>query len=173
MKQVRLAIQLVLFLLLAILWQMPHSAHAAAIRTGQPAPNFKVITTSGQTVTLENYNNHVLVIDFFATWCAPCRQSVPHLVALNSKYGKQGLQVLGLSADEDGERLLRAFSAEHRINYPLALAGESVQADYGVRSVPVMFVIDKKGNVAEIYRGFSDEKGRSMERLIKKLLVEK
>jgi peroxiredoxin len=145
----------------------------AAPRPGQPAPNFKVVSTSGQLVTLDNYRGYVLVVDFFATWCQPCRQSIPHLVEMNRKFGKQGLQVLGLSADEDGERTVRAFANEYRINYPLALAGDEATADFGIRSVPVMFVIDKKGSIAEVYRGFSDEMGRSMEQLIKRLLAEK
>ncbi|MFH1026481.1 MAG: TlpA disulfide reductase family protein [Pseudomonadota bacterium] len=145
----------------------------AAPRPGQPAPNFKVITTSGQPVSLDNYRGHVLVVDFFATWCQPCRQSIPHLVEMNRKYGKQGLQVLGLSADEDGERAVKAFANEYHINYPLALAGDDATVDFGVRSVPVMFVIDKKGTVAEVYRGFSDEMGRRMEQLVKRLLTEK
>lgn len=145
----------------------------AAPRPGQPAPNFKVITTSGQPVSLDNYRGHVLVVDFFATWCQPCRQSIPHLMEMNRKYGKQGLQVLGLSADEDGERAVKAFANEYHINYPLALAGDDATVDFGVRSVPVMFVIDKKGAVAEVYRGFSDEMGRKMEQLVKRLLTEK
>jgi peroxiredoxin len=142
-------------------------------RPGQPAPNFKVVTTSGQPISLENYRGYVLVIDFFATWCIPCRTSIPHLVEMNRKYGKQGLQVLGLSADEDGEKDVRDFAGQYRINYPLALSGDEAQADYGIRSVPVMFVIDKKGKLAEIYRGFSDEVARSMEQLVKRLLAEK
>jgi peroxiredoxin len=145
----------------------------AAPRAGQPAPNFNIVTTSGQPVTLENYRGYVLVMDFFATWCQPCRKSIPHLVEMNRKYGKQGLQVLGMSADEDGERLVKAFADEHRITYPIALAGESTLVDYGVRSVPVMFIVDKKGRVAEVFRGFTDEVGRSTEQLIKKLLAEK
>jgi peroxiredoxin len=146
---------------------------SAAPRSGQPAPNFKVVTTSGQPVSLENYRGHVLVIDFFATWCQPCRESIPHLIEMNRKYGKQGLQVLGMSADEDGERLVKLFADEHRITYPVALAGESTLVDFGVRSVPVMFVIDKKGKVIEVFRGFTDGIGRSSENLIKKLLAEK
>lgn len=145
----------------------------AAPRPGQPAPNFKVVSTSGQSITLDNYRGHVLVLDFFATWCQPCRQSIPHLVEMNRKFGKQGLQVLGLSADEDGERPVRGFASEYRINYPLALAGDATTSDFGVRSVPIMFIVDKKGVIAEVYRGFSDEMGRSMEQLIKHLLAEK
>jgi thiol-disulfide isomerase/thioredoxin len=112
-------------------------------------------------------------MDFFATWCQPCRESIPHLIEMNRKYGKQGLQVLGMSADEDGERIVKTFAEEHHITYPIALAGESTLVDYGVRSVPVMIIIDKKGRVAEVFRGFTDEVGRSSEQLIKKLLAEK
>ncbi len=122
---------------------------------------------------MDNYRGYVLVIDFFATWCPPCNESIPHLIDINRKYGKQGLQILGLSMDEDGEQIVKSFIDERRINYPVALASEQVQIDYGIVSVPVMFVIDKKGKVSEIYRGYSDETGRSMEALIKKLLAEK
>jgi peroxiredoxin len=92
---------------------------------------------------------------------------------MNRKYGKQGLSVLGMSADEDGERAVKAFTIQNRITYPVALAGESTLADFGVRSVPVMFVIDKKGRVAEVFRGFTDDVARSTEQLIKKLLAER
>jgi len=145
----------------------------AAPRIGQPSPNFKVISTSGQTITQENYRGHVLILDFFATWCQPCRLSIPHLVEMNRKYGKQGLHILGLSVDEDGERVVTTFAEEFRVNYPLAIAGDSTTGDFGVRSVPIMYVIDKKGNIAEVYRGNSNEMARSLEFSIKRLLAEK
>ena len=145
----------------------------AAPQIGLHSPNFKVVSTSGQIITQENYRGHLLIIDFFATWCLPCRQSIPHLVEMNRKYGKQGLHILGLSVDEDGERAVRAFTEEFRVDYPLGLAGDAVTADFGVRSVPVMYVIDKKGNIAEIYRGYSSDKARALETLIKRLLAEK
>lgn len=145
----------------------------ASPRAGQAAPNFMVRTTTGQQVSLDNYHGRVLVLDFFASWCQPCRMSIPHLVEMNRKYGPQGLQVLGLSADEDGERAVKAFAEKNRITYPVALAGETTLVDYGVRRIPVMFVIDKKGRVADIFRGFTDEVGRSTEQLVKKLLAEK
>jgi peroxiredoxin len=145
----------------------------AAPRPGQPAPNFKVVSMSGQTISQENYLGHVLILDFFATWCQPCRQSIPHLVEMNRKYGRQGLQILGLSVDEDGGRTVRTFTDEFRVNYPLALAGDSTTVDFGVRSVPIMYLVDKKGRIAEVYRGYSDEMSRSVEQSIKRLLAEK
>ena len=145
---------------------------SAIIRKGDPAPQFKVVSTSGQNITLANYKGYVLVMDFFATWCPPCREAIPHLMELNQKYGKQGLQVLGLSADEDGEKVVKEFVAEKRITYPVALAGDSLMADYGLRSIPTMYVINKKGVMVEKYMGFSDDMARSMEALIKKLLAE-
>ena len=145
---------------------------SAIVRKGDAAPPFKVVSTSGQAINLANYKGYVLVLVFFATWCAPCREAIPHLVELNRKYGKQGLQVLGLSADEDGEKVVRDFVAEKRINYPVALAGESVITDYGLRSIPTMYVINKKGVVVEKYMGFGDDMEKTMEALIKKLLAE-
>lgn len=142
-------------------------------RVGRTAPDFRVITTSGQTVSLENYRGYVLVIDFFATWCGPCRASTPYMVQMKRKYGKQGLETLGLSVGDEGARAISSFVHEFRINYPLAEASEKTQSEYGIRSVPVTFVIDRNGVVAEMFRGYNDEIGRSMELLIKRLLADK
>ena len=169
MKKVRPFCLVTLALLFATI-VLPADLYALP-QAGRTAPGFKVVSTSGQTISLENYRGYVLVIDVFATWCVPCRASVPHMVEINRKYGKQGLQVLGLSADDD-DYSIKSFSDKHQINYPVALAGETIQTDFGIRSVPVMFVINKKGVVVEIYRGFNDEIGRSMELLIKRLLAE-
>lgn len=149
------------------------AASPAMPRVGQPAPHFKAITTTGQEVSLENYRGHVLLLDFFATWCIPCRTSVPHVVEMKQKYGKQGLQVLGLSVDDDGEQAFSSFVNENRINYPLAPASEAVQSAFGIRSVPVMYLIDRRGVVREIFRGFNDESGRSMDLLVRRLLAER
>lgn len=172
MKHMTLLHRLVMVTMVAGMLLGPTGLHAAP-RTGQPAPDFKVSTTSGQQVTLENYRGRVLVLDFFASWCQPCRESIPHLVEMNRKYGQKGLFVLGMSADEDGVRAVKAFADKHRITYPIAMAEESTLTDFGVRSVPVMFVIDKKGQVSGVFRGFTDEVARSTEQLIKKLLAEK
>lgn len=160
---------LVVAVLLALASPLPAFA---IIKKGDPAPPIKVASTSGQNITLANYQGHVLVMDFFATWCRPCLESIPHLVELNRKYGKQGLQILGLSTDEDGDKAVKEFIAAQKINYPVALAGEDLLTEYGLRSIPTIFVISKKGVIAEKYMGYNDEMARSMEALIKKLLAE-
>ena len=145
---------------------------AAILQKGDKAPAIKLVTTSGQPVSLSNYKGYVLVMDFFATWCIPCKESIPHMNGLNRKYGKQGLQILGVSVDEGGEREVKNFIAERKIGYPVAIAGEDLQTDYGLRSIPTIYVINKKGMVAEKFQGYSDQTGKAMEDAIKRLLAE-
>jgi peroxiredoxin len=166
-------VRILLVTIAASILTLPPCQVDAAPRTGQPAPNFKVVSTTGQTVSQDTYRGHVLILDFFATWCQPCRQSIPHLVEMNRKYGRQGLQILGLSVDEAGERVVKTFADEFHVNYPLALAGDVPTVDFGVRSVPIMYLIDKKGTIYEVYRGYSTEMARSLEQSIKRLLAEK
>jgi peroxiredoxin len=144
----------------------------AILQKGDKAPPIKVVTTSGQPVTLANYRGYVLVMDFFATWCIPCKESIPHLNNMNRKYNKQGLQVLGMSVDEGNDREVKNFIAERKIGYPVAIAGEDLQTEYGLRSIPTVYVIDKRGVVAERFQGYSEQTGRAMEETIKRLLAE-
>lgn len=143
----------------------------AMAQKGQPAPPFKVTTTSGQPLTLANYKGNVLILDFFASWCHPCKESIPHIMELNRKYGKQGLKILGLSLDDDKDDLIE-FVTPFRLNYPVAQANENLQTEYGLRSIPTLFIIDKKGIVTEKYMGLTDEVKKNMEITIKRLLAE-
>ena len=144
----------------------------AILQKGDKAPAIKLTTTSGQPITLNNYKGYVLVMDFFATWCIPCKESIPHLNSLNRKYGKQGLQILGVSVDEGNDSEVKSFIAERKISYPVAIGGEDMQTEYGLRSVPTVYVINKKGMVAEKFQGYSDQTGKAMEETIKRLLAE-
>lgn len=144
----------------------------AILQKGQPAPPINVVTTSGQSVSLANYKGHVLILDFFATWCHPCKEAIPHLLKLNRKYGKQGLQILGMSVDEGSDQVVKSFITEKKITYPVTMVNEDLQADYGLRSVPTMYVISKKGIVAEKYQGYSEDVGKALENVVKRLLAE-
>lgn len=160
-------------LLLAIAGLLLSTEPAAAVlQKGDKAPAIKMTTMSGQPISLNNYKGYVLVMDFFATWCIPCKESIPHMNSLNRKYGKQGLQILGVSVDEGNEREVKSFIGERKISYPVAIADEDMQTEYGLRSIPTVYVINKKGMVAEKYQGYSDQTGKAMEETIKRLLAE-
>lgn len=158
-------------ILLALFLLVIPVAAFAIPQKGQPAPPFKVTTTSGQQLTLASYKGNVLILDFFASWCQPCKRSIPHMIDLNRKYGKQGLQILGLSLDEDKDDLVD-FITPMKFNYPAALANEDLQIEYGLRSIPTFFIIDKKGIIVEKYMGLTDEVKKNVEITIKRLLAE-
>jgi cytochrome c biogenesis protein CcmG, thiol:disulfide interchange protein DsbE len=146
---------------------------AAGLQKGQAAPALQVTSTSGQRITNANYDGHLLLVQFFATWCSPCRESIPAIVRLSKKYGKQGFQVLGLSIDESGVGGVKAFIAEKKITYPVALADDALQDAYGVRSVPILFLINRKGQVVEKFMGMSEETEQAIEYAIKTALADK
>ncbi len=144
---------------------------AAILQKGQPAPPLQGTTMSGERVSLATYRGQVLVVDFFATWCGPCKEVVPHLVSLKEKYGRQGAQILGLAVD-DTPKALREFISAKRINYPVAQSNEDLETEYGIRSLPTLFVINKKGVVVGRFQGISEQTLRQVDELIKKSLAE-
>ena len=93
-------------------------------------------------------------------------------MGLSRKFGKQGLHILGMSLDEGGEKILKEFIITNKLTYPVALVDDDLTSAYGIRSLPAMVVISKKGVVAERFQGFNDDVARNMDSLIKKLLAE-
>ncbi len=146
---------------------------AAGLHKGQVAPPLQVTSTSGQRITNANYGGRVLLVQFFATWCTPCQESIPALVRLSKRYGKEGFQVLGLCIDETGERTVKPFIAAKKITYPVALATDALQDSFGIRSVPTLFLINRKGQVVEKFMGMSDETVQALESAIKTALADK
>lgn len=144
---------------------------AAILQKGQPAPPLEGTTMSGERLSLASYRGQVLVVDFFATWCGPCKEAIPHLVSLKDKYGRQGAQILGLAVD-DTPKALRDFISAKRINYPVVQSNEDLETEYGIRSLPTLFVINKKGVVVGRFQGISDQTLKQVEDLIRKTLTE-
>lgn len=167
----RRIVQLRTYLLTLVLLLAVSLAHGAVLK-GQAAPDFRLVTTSGKQLSLSSLKGQVVVLDFFATWCPPCRESIPHLIDLNKRYGKQGLQVVGMSMDEDGEQVVRNFMAEKNITYPVTVINQQTASSYSIRSIPTMYIIDKQGKIADRVMGFNPVIGQQMEQLIKKLLSE-
>ncbi len=91
---------------------------------------------------------------------------------LHRKYGKQGLQIIGMNVDEGGERQIKSFVAEKQLSYTIVMAPRKLQDDYGVSALPVIFLLNKQGVVVKQLLGFSPAHGKYIENLIKKLLLE-
>ncbi len=127
------------------------------------APGFSLPTVSGKNVSLKDYSGKVVLLDFWATWCPPCRMSIPELVRLQSEYGDKGLVVLGVALDDPqmlSDADMRQFKAMNKINYPVARFNERIIKDYFGNerlSVPTMFVIDGKGRILKKIVGFSPD----------------
>jgi peroxiredoxin len=117
--------------------------------SSKPAPDFRLKDLSGKQVKLSDYRGKVVVINFWATWCAPCRSEVPDLVRLRELYHDRGLEVIGISLDdeEDREEVVK-FVKSFKVNYPVVMGDLEVFRAYGqIDSIPVTFVIDKRGAI--------------------------
>lgn len=118
------------------------------------APDFSLQTPEGRTVKLSGLKGKVIIIDFWATWCGPCRKGIPDLISLKKKYGKQGLEVVGISVDRDTKEEVVPFIKDNGINYPVVFYNESVIRNYGgIESIPTTFVVDKQGKIVASYKG--------------------
>jgi thiol-disulfide isomerase/thioredoxin len=145
--------------LILCLWARPALAQQPTIRfvrNPDPAPAFKVSTLDGKPLSLADYKSKVILLNFWATWCGPCRAEVPDLVELQDKY-KDQLQVIGLVVDDDDEDAVKKFAAKYGINYPVAMATDEVRTEYGgIPALPTSFVLDEEGRVVQKHEGLRD-----------------
>ena len=126
------------------------------VRNPDPAPAFKVNTIDGKPLSLADYKSKVILLNFWATWCGPCRSEIPDLVALQNKY-KDQLQVIGLVVDDDDEDGVKKFAANFGINYPIAMATDELRMEYGgIPALPTSFVLDGEGRVVQKHEGLRD-----------------
>jgi len=135
------------------------AANAAATSTAIPAPAFSLLDLEGNRVELAQFKGQVLVIDFWATWCPPCREAIPELIAMKKKYGPRGFDIVGISMDENPARVVPPFIEHYGINYPVVMADAQVPSDFGgIFGLPTTFIVDRNGNIAQRYIGYVDMK---------------
>lgn len=121
------------------------------------APAWDLKDVKGNSVKLSDFKGKVVILDFWATWCPPCRAEIPHFIGLQEKYGKQGLVVVGVSVDEGGPEVVSSFVKANKINYPIVLGDLDVAQLYdATEGIPTTFVIDRTGNIVAKHLGFTD-----------------
>jgi len=113
-----------------------------------PAPAWKLPDLAGREVSSDEFKGKVLVLDFWATWCAPCRTEIPGYLDLQRKEGKSGLVIVGVSLDQEGPDVVQRFVASQKITYPVVLGDDRmVEAFGGLAAIPTTFIIDRNGTI--------------------------
>jgi peroxiredoxin len=130
------------------------------VKADLTAPDFSLSDVSGHATSLGQYRGSVVLLDFWATWCPPCRMSIPEMIKLQERFREQGLVILGISMDDPRmvtDDQLRAFGKQLGINYILLRAEKQVLQDYFGNesiSIPTMFIIDRNGKIRDKLVGF-------------------
>jgi cytochrome c biogenesis protein CcmG/thiol:disulfide interchange protein DsbE len=143
----------VIVMMLAAVFLVFGCAQAPAVEVGKDAPAFTLADIDGKQMSLSDFKGKVIILDFFASWCPPCRQEIPDFIELEKQYEGEGLAIVGVALVNAEEA--KAFAAQFHINYPVLVDDGKVSALYGpVRSIPTTFIIDKSGKIVKMYIGF-------------------
>ena len=129
--------------------------------------------SNGNRSVFSEYKGKVLILDFYATWCTPCRDSIPHLIGLQKKYEEQGLQVVGLNVGGPGdEQLVPAFARQYGIQYTLARPDDDLASLLlaGQDAIPQTFVFDRQGQLVQRFIGFGPSTGTYLDSAVETAL---
>jgi cytochrome c biogenesis protein CcmG/thiol:disulfide interchange protein DsbE len=141
--------------------------------TLSPAPDFTLQTLDGREVILSKLKGKVVLLDFWATWCGPCRESIPHLIDLYKTYQENGLEVIGMNVDRGDTNAVKRFVNSMNIPYSIIFTPEEVSRNFAISGLPTAVLIDKQGKIREKISGFTIEIGKQMASKIANLLSEK
>jgi cytochrome c biogenesis protein CcmG/thiol:disulfide interchange protein DsbE len=158
-----LAATLVAAFLLTGCGSQPRSVKAAdsvkADKDRKPAPEFALKDADGKTVHLEDYKGKVVLLDFFATWCGPCKIEIPWFMEMERKNKDKGFSVLGVSMDDEGWEVVKPFLAELGVNYRVVIGNDATAQVYGgVDALPTTFLIDRNQRIAAVHIGLTGRK---------------
>lgn len=139
---------------------------------GNPAPPFSLRDGSGRSVSLSDFSGKIVVLDFWATWCGPCKDAVGELEALHRKYAGRGVVILGISVNKERDAAERvgAFARQRKLTYPLVIDDGGAYQAYGVTRIPATFVLDRGHIIRETFPGYRPGIGNDISRTIEKLL---
>jgi thiol-disulfide isomerase/thioredoxin len=120
------------------------------------APDFTLPQLNGQPLTLSSFRGKIVLLDFWATWCVPCRAETPHFVELQQKYGDRGLQIIGISMDDSPDPV-GPFVKQFQVNYPIVMGTAKTGEQYGgILGMPIAFLIDREGHIVSKHIGATD-----------------
>jgi thiol-disulfide isomerase/thioredoxin len=126
----------------------PTVAAASALPVIGPAPAWKLRDIAGREVSSDEFKGKVVVVDFWATWCGPCKEEIPGYVELQKKHGDKGFVIVGVSLDQQGPPVVKRYADSAKINYPLVMGDDSVVAAFGgIDAIPTTFLIDREGRI--------------------------
>jgi cytochrome c biogenesis protein CcmG/thiol:disulfide interchange protein DsbE len=132
------------------------SKPTAAKKNRKAAPEFSLKDANGQTVHLSDYKGKVVLLDFWATWCGPCKVEIPWFMEFETQFKGQGFAVLGVSMDEDGWAAIKPYVRDRKMNYRVLLGNDQVSTSYGgLDALPTTLLIDRQGDIASVHEGVS------------------
>jgi thiol-disulfide isomerase/thioredoxin len=132
------------------------AAFAADPTVSSKAPAWELTDTDGKPVKSSDFEGKVVILDFWATWCPPCKAEIPGFIELQKQYGEKGLVVVGVSLDERGPAVVKSFINQFGMNYPVVMGdAKIVQAFGGIQAIPTTFIIDRRGEIVARHVGFA------------------
>lgn len=137
----------------------PRPVNAQSIKASKDrkkAPDFALKDSNGKTVHLSDYKGKAVVLDFWATWCGPCKIEIPWFIQFERKYKDRGLEVLGVASGDEGWDVVKPFTEQMKINYRVLLGNDTTADLYGgIEALPTTFLIDRTGKIAAVHVGLA------------------